>query len=121
MRPEGGTDPLDSLHDCRRNRLNVDFRSDRRVAVLISHRSSTARMADRILVLESGRMIEHGSHGELVALGAGMRSYSSCRLRDIDDVGRARLQQPPAIISISAASQLPIRFSFRPHDWLRLP
>ncbi len=40
-----------------------------KMAVLISHRFSTVRMADRILVLESGRIAEQGSHGQLVALG----------------------------------------------------
>ena len=40
-----------------------------RMAVLISHRFSTVRMADRILVLEDGRLIEAGSHAELMALG----------------------------------------------------
>ncbi|HYI97157.1 MAG TPA: ABC transporter ATP-binding protein [Bryobacteraceae bacterium] len=40
-----------------------------RMAVLISHRFSTVRMADRILVLEHGRIIEQGSHEQLVALG----------------------------------------------------
>jgi ATP-binding cassette subfamily B protein len=36
-------------------------------AVLISHRFSTVRMADRILFLENGKMKELGSHDELVA------------------------------------------------------
>jgi ATP-binding cassette subfamily B protein len=36
-------------------------------AVLISHRFSTVRMADRILVLEKGQLIEIGSHKELLA------------------------------------------------------
>ena len=38
-------------------------------AVLISHRFSTVRMADRILVLENGQMVEIGSHEELLAKG----------------------------------------------------
>ena len=35
-------------------------------AVLISHRFSTVRMADRILVLEKGELLEIGSHEELL-------------------------------------------------------
>ncbi len=39
-----------------------------RMAILISHRFSTVRMADRILVIEQGRIVEEGSHDHLVAL-----------------------------------------------------
>lgn len=40
-----------------------------RMAVLISHRFSTVRMADRILVLQNGEIAEVGSHDELLAKG----------------------------------------------------
>ena len=40
-----------------------------KMALLISHRFSTVRMADRIVVLEGGRLVEEGSHGQLMALG----------------------------------------------------
>jgi ATP-binding cassette subfamily B protein len=40
-----------------------------RMAVLISHRFSTVRMADRIFVLSDGRVTERGTHDELLALG----------------------------------------------------
>ncbi|HYO57982.1 ABC transporter ATP-binding protein [Archangium sp.] len=40
-----------------------------KMAILISHRFSTVRMADRILVLKGGRIIEEGSHDQLIALG----------------------------------------------------
>ena len=41
-----------------------------RTTLLISHRFSTVRMADRILMFEKGRIIEEGSHADLVARGA---------------------------------------------------
>ena len=39
-----------------------------RITILISHRFSTVRMADQIVVLEHGRIIERGSHEELMQL-----------------------------------------------------
>jgi ATP-binding cassette subfamily B protein len=39
-----------------------------KTAVLISHRFSTVKMVDRILVLKDGRIFEQGSHDELIAL-----------------------------------------------------
>ncbi|KKC31057.1 ABC transporter ATP-binding protein [Devosia psychrophila] len=39
-----------------------------KTAVIISHRFSTVRMADRILVLENGAILESGSHEELLGL-----------------------------------------------------
>jgi ATP-binding cassette subfamily B protein len=43
--------------------------TEHRMAVLISHRFSTVRMADSIALLADGRIAEHGTHDELLARG----------------------------------------------------
>ena len=55
-----------------------------KMALLISHRFSTVRMADRIVVLEGGRLVEEGSHAQLIALGgryAGMFEMQAASYR----------------------------------------
>ncbi len=52
-----------------------------RTAVIIAHRLSTVRFADRILVVEGGRVVESGTHAELVAAGGLYR-----RLHDLQAV-----------------------------------
>ncbi len=37
-----------------------------RTAIIIAHRLTTTRLADRILVIHQGRLVEEGSHGELL-------------------------------------------------------
>ena len=42
--------------------------TQKQMAILISHRFSTVRMADQIIVLDKGKVIERGSHEELIQL-----------------------------------------------------
>jgi ATP-binding cassette subfamily B protein len=42
---------------------------DGRITLLVSHRFSTVRMADLIVVLDGSRLVEVGSHDELIARG----------------------------------------------------
>ena len=46
-----------------------DERNDGRITVLVSHRFSTVRMASLIIVLDGARLVESGSHEELMATG----------------------------------------------------
>ena len=59
--------------------------SQGKTAVLISHRFSSVRMADRILVLADGQVEAAGTHDELMAQAGATRSCSSCRRRGIAD------------------------------------
>ena len=48
--------------------------SRRCTTILISHRFSTVRHADRICVLEHGKVVELGTHDELIAKGGRYRT-----------------------------------------------
>ena len=58
---------------------------DRRITILVAHRLSTLADADRILVLEQGRIVEQGNHAELMALGGRYRSLHDLQNRSYGD------------------------------------
>ena len=62
-------EPTAALDPEAEHRVLERFRalSEGRTTIVISHRFPTARLAERIVVLEHGRVIEQGSHAELIA------------------------------------------------------
>lgn len=62
------TASVDSATEARLQRA-IAALLEARTAIVIAHRLSTIRAADRILVLHQGRLVEQGTHGELVARG----------------------------------------------------
>jgi ATP-binding cassette, subfamily B, bacterial len=53
----------------RNGRSNREDEADGRITILVSHRFSTVRMADLIVVLDGSRLVEVGTHEELVSRG----------------------------------------------------
>ena len=52
-----------------------------RTTLVIAHRLSTVMRADRIVVMEGGRIVEEGNHGELMALGGTYRRLYDLQFR----------------------------------------
>jgi ABC-type multidrug transport system fused ATPase/permease subunit len=57
--------------------------------ILISHRFSTVRHADRICVLEHGKVVELGTHEELIALGGRYRTMFDLQASRFGDEGES--------------------------------
>ena len=65
-----------------------------RSALIIAHRLSTVRSADRIVVLDSGRVAETGTHDALMASGGVYRRLvEATRLHDTDDTEDTEAQE----------------------------
>ena len=62
------TSSVDALTEVRISRA-LSHLSEGRTTIAIAHRLSTAARADRVLVLEAGRLVEDGHHDELVTAG----------------------------------------------------
>ncbi|MFC7449249.1 ABC transporter ATP-binding protein [Rhodococcus daqingensis] len=56
-----------------------------RTSVVIAHRLSTIRAADLILVVEDGRVVERGTHNELLAVGGRYEELYRTQFADTDD------------------------------------
>jgi ATP-binding cassette, subfamily B, multidrug efflux pump len=56
-----------------------------RTTFVIAHRISTVRAADQILVMESGRIVAHGTHDELLATSEHYRDTYAVQLKGDDD------------------------------------
>jgi ATP-binding cassette subfamily B protein len=67
-----------------------------RTTLLIAHRRSTLRLADRIVLLDRGRVVDEGTHTELLSRNALYRELLAGPGEDIDEVGGGRAGSPLA-------------------------
>jgi ATP-binding cassette subfamily B multidrug efflux pump len=91
------TASIDSDTEARLSRALAELLKGR-TALVIAHRLSTVRAADRILVLQRGRLVEQGSHDQLIAQGG---LYA--RLHEL----QFSRSETPSTSAIPAASPLP--------------
>ncbi len=67
----------------------LDVLLENRTAILIAHRLSTAMRADRIVVVDGGRIVEMGSHDELLEAGGRYAEMFDTWVRQSDQADRA--------------------------------
>ena len=64
-------EPSSALDAEAENKIFENFRAiaNNKTGIMISHRISSARMSSKIVVLDGGKIVEQGTHEELIALG----------------------------------------------------
>ena len=78
-----------------------------RITLLVSHRFSTVRMADLIVVLDGAHVVEVGSHEQLLARKAATPSCTASRLRRTADHDTSAMSTTPSVPAGDAADRHP--------------
>jgi ATP-binding cassette subfamily B protein len=76
---------------------------ENRMAIIIAHRLSTIRLCDQILVIDQGRVVEKGSHQELMAMGGLYSSFYRIQFKEEQGI--------PGGPASTAVGSFPVRFA----------
>ncbi|WP_051062639.1 ABC transporter ATP-binding protein [Ilumatobacter nonamiensis] len=90
------TSSVDALTEVRVARA-LDRLAAGRTTIAIAHRLSTAARADRVLVLEDGRVVEDGHHAELLTLGGTYRRLHDAWISATTVAGSAGSSRPASL------------------------
>jgi len=91
---DDSTASIDAATEQRIHAALKDLTRDR-ATIIISHRLSSFMHADEILFIEEGRIIERGSHAELLALGGRYKELYDLQAEFGDDTGSAAPERAP--------------------------
>ena len=61
----------------------IDHLVQNRTVIVIAHRLSTITSADQIIVLDEGRLVESGTHDELLSMNGQYKNLHAIQFRDI--------------------------------------
>jgi ABC-type multidrug transport system fused ATPase/permease subunit len=67
-----------------------------RLAIVIAHRLSTIRLCDEIIVIDQGRIVEQGTHEELMRRNGLYNSFHKTQFREELDIETAPIVLPEA-------------------------
>ncbi len=75
-----------------RSWLAIERQAARRTVVLVTHRFAAASRCDRVVVLDVGRIVEHGTHDELVRGGGIYAAFAEEQqmARELEEIGTCR-------------------------------
>ena len=82
---DDSTSSVDTATEALIHRAMEDVMRDR-TSFVIAHRLSTVRSADMVLVLDRGRVVEQGSHDDLMRMGGFYRRIHDLQLRPADEM-----------------------------------
>ena len=96
---------------------------ENRTTLVIAHRLSTVRRAARIAVIVRGRIIEEGTHEELIALGREYRKLYDLQFHDVEgeqqpgEIGKAAGQSCLTCNRVARPPGSTMRPGIRPFPW----
>jgi ATP-binding cassette subfamily B protein len=85
----------------------IERQAAKRTVILITHRVAAARRCDDIVVLDGGRVVEHGKHAELAEAGGLYASFAEEQRIEEDLAALGTEEPPPTSCRVAPAAEAP--------------